>query len=395
MLVAALVFSTGARAAVFEVTNARDSGHGSLRDAILRANATRGHGVIDFRIGTGPQTIAPRSQLPAISSGVVIDGTTQPGFAGVPLLKLDGSRVRSVASGIVFAGTASVVRALEITRWGGAGVLINGGAKRNTVGGARRGMGDVISGNSIIGVSISGQGTRRNVIEGDYIGVNPAGTAALGNPHGGVEIFNGATDNIIGGPTPAERNVISGNGEDGIDINDKGTTGNIVEGNYIGTNATGTAAIGNAPAGISIYHGASNNTIGGLHPGDGNVISGNHWYGVRINESGTSHNTVQGNYIGTNAAGTIALSNGGPGVDLYGGTTYNKIGGFSPFARNVISGNLAGGVIIADPGTVHNSVEGNYIGTDASGASAIGNGIMRGVISSAPGNVIAGNKVAV
>ena len=156
------------------------------------------------------------------------------------------------------------------------------------------------------------QGATGNVIQGNYIGTDATGTVALSRVGGAIEI-RGATNNTIGGTTAAARNIISGNGA-GISI--VGGSSNIrIQGNYIGTNSAGDAAVPNRFAGRHL-EGASNNTIGGTAPGAGNVISGNgtggNDHGIRLGFS--TGGVVQGNCIGTNAAGTAALGNGGAGI---------------------------------------------------------------------------------
>ena len=158
--------------------------------------------------------------------------------------------------------------------------------------------------------------TLSNVVEGNYIGTDVTGRLALGNGYGGVTIQAGASKNIIGGTTAAARNLISGNTGSGVHLLYSGTTGNVVEGNYIGTDVTGTVALGNNE-GVAIYAGASGNLIGGTTPGAGNLISGNANYGVEISDSGTTSNLVQGNLIGTDGTGTRAVDNGNGGLAIF------------------------------------------------------------------------------
>src|SRR5207245_2177715 len=161
-------------------------------------------------------------------------------------------------------------------------------------------------------------GTKHNYIRGNRIGTNAAGTAALGNIHG-VYVAAGASSNII------LANLISGNRGDGIVLTDSETFHNSVEGNFIGTNALGTAAVPNGQygrpilngvvynpygeSGVWIGNGASDNTIGGYTTAVENVISGNIGNGVTIVGTSTNFNLVAGNLIGTNAAGLAALPN--------------------------------------------------------------------------------------
>src|SRR5207253_10014440 len=107
-------------------------------------------------------------------------------------------------------------------------------------------------------------------IEGNFIGTDALGRIALGNTLDGVAIEGGAS-NAIGGTTPAARNVISGNGEFGVQILDQGSNFNIVEGNFIGTTASGTAALGNVSDGVFLTTGATDNMIGGTAAGARNV----------------------------------------------------------------------------------------------------------------------------
>jgi hypothetical protein len=283
------------------------------------------------------------------------------------------------------------------------GVLIASGASGNTIGGITPGAGNVISGNSDPGfgngVRIEDSGTTGNVVEGNLIGTNAAGTAAVPNYEDVVIVF-GATNNTIGGTVAGAGNVISGTTDAGVIISRSGTTGNVVEGNLIGTNAAGTAAIPN-PTGIFIRFGATGNTIGGTAPGSGNTISGNTTVGINILSSGTSGNVVDGNLIGTNAAGTAALANA-IGVEISAAASANTVGGTSASARNLISGNVEG-LVISGSGTTGNLVEGNYVGTNAAGTGALantedgievlfdgGNNTIGGTTAGA-GNVLSGN----
>lgn len=144
-----------------------------------------------------------------------------------------------------------------------------------------------------------------NTIEGNFIGLTPSGTP-ISNTADGVVITSGG-NNLIGGVSPAARNVISGNGGNGIEIN--GTdSGNLVQGNFIGTRPDGSTLAPNQGSGVFI-HNTSDSTVGGPESGARNIISGNEQSGVRIEGASTTGNKVQGNYIGTNSAGTAALGN--------------------------------------------------------------------------------------
>ena len=240
---------------------------------------------------------------------------------------------------------------------GASGVAIFGGATSNTIG-----TGDVISGNAGDGVYISDPGTAFNVVWGDDIGTDPTGTLAVPN-YDGVVIQNGATYNSIGGSTAFPfRDVISGNTWDGVHVVGSGTSYNVVRDSYIGVTAGGSAALGNGASGVAIYAGASNNTIGSKTAGYGNVISASHqYYGVYISDTGTTGNVVEGDLIGTDSTGTLALAN--PiGVYIGNGASSNVIGGLTAPTKNVISGNTGDGVQITGSGTSGNVVEGDYVG---------------------------------
>ena len=299
--------------------------------------------------------------------------------------------------GVQISATGNVVRGNFIgTNATGAAALGNSSdgvllqANGNVVGGTAAGARNVISGNDGDGVEIDFFGlSPGSKVQGNYIGTDVTGTLALGNADDGVQISGGASGNTIGGTTPGERNVISGNGSNGVRIALGITTGNQVQGNYIGTDKTGTFDLGNASNGVLIDDGATNNAIGGVVAGARNVISGNGGDGVRI--FGASGNQVQGNYIGTDKAGAAALANSLMGVSLEAGASNNFVGGAAAEARNVISGNTGSGVLIAGPGTTSNRVQGNRIGLAAASAAALGNGLFGVFVTDqAAGNRIGG-----
>ena len=181
----------------------------------------------------------------------------------------------------------------------------------------------------------------------------------------------------MGGTTSAARNVISGNANEGVLVG-LGATQNLVEGNYIGTDYTGTKSVGNALDGVYVGLGAVNNTIGPGSPsstyGQYNVISGNGTNGILVTDSGTSGTSINGNFIGTNAAGTAAVPNGNDGVLVLGGTSGTVIGGGNAAEElNFISGNGANGIEVdaANTGiyftTVGVGVGGQSLGNRGSG----------------------------
>jgi titin len=262
--------------------------------------------------------------------------------------------------------------------------------------------GNVLSGNGN-GVYITGTATS-NSVSANKIGTNAAGTAAIGNSNDGV-LIDQASGNFVGGLGP---NLISGNGNNGVEINGLGASGNTVSNNFIGTDASGDPPIPNMSNGVLINN-APSNTIGGTFSTPGgpctgtscNVISGNAVDGVRITGASSTGNLVEGNFIGTDKNGAIGVANGSTGVMIDGGATSNTVGGATAGARNVISGNGNWGVGMKDASTTSNSVYGNYIGTNAGGSAAIAN--VTGVALWAPsnivgdvgkGNIISGNSYA-
>jgi titin len=420
------------------VTNTNDSGAGSLRQAILDANADPDLTQITFNIpGLGIHTIIPISALPALTRPVILDAYTQPGSTpGTPVIELDGASAGGSTVGLSVQGGNTTVRGLVINRFaqggivlqssgntitgnfigtnaagnsasanGGDGVLISGGQFNNTVGGTTAATRNVISGNGLFGIQIAGLGTNGNVVEGNFIGTNVTGTVAIANSQDGIRIQSGAANNIIGGISAGAGNVISGNVGNGIVITGGGTTGNIVLGNFIGSNAAGTAALANGQNGILMNNTASNNSIGGQIAGAGNVISGNTGAGIAISDASTAGNGIQGNLIGTNAAGAAAIANA-TGVILENGASGNLIGGTTSAARNVISGNGSNGVLVTGGGTTGNTVAANFIGINAAGTASLGNapdGVLInngasantiGSVAAGAGNVISGNAGA-
>jgi titin len=418
------------RAATFVVSNTLDSGSGSFRQAILDANASNGLDTITFRIpGAGAHTISPLSPLPEIKDPVVIDATSQPGFAGSPVIELNGAHAGSGTIGLVLDTSGSVVRGLVINGFNGGGLEINAGTNSiqgNYIGldvtgtlsrpngneGSDEGIFVVLSWNNVIGgtnvsdrnvISSSGgagiylNGGGGHVILGNFIGTTAGGTKRLANGNNGILAYTSAT-NVIGGATPGAGNVIAGNGVNGIYLFGPGSTGNVVQGNYVGTDVTGSLALSNTANGIMIS-GAPSNLIGGTASGAGNVILANSEAGIFITGSEATNNLVQGNSIGASSAGGQALGNGYAGLTMA-DTGGNIIGGTVAGAGNVISGNSQDGIFATNATGI--VVQGNLIGTDSTGTAALGNvfngitiaggssNLIGGTVSGA-GNVISGN----
>jgi titin len=293
----------------------------------------------------------------------------------------DGISIESGVTGVLVQGNkiGTDVTGTTALANGSNGVEIS--SSGNMVGGTAAGAGNLISGNGFEGISILGDA---NQVQGDMIGTNAAGTAALANDANGVEIFF-SSNNTVGGTAAGAGNLISGNISDGIRI--FGGDGNLVQGNKVGTNADGTAALANDANGVEVA--ASGNTVGGTVAGAGNLISGNAEDGI-VFDSGATANVVQGNKIGTNAAGTAAVPNGVDGVDLF-GAPGSTVGGTAAGAGNLISGNSQDGILI-DSGATGILVQGNKIGTDVTGTTAVANGY-NGVEIMSSGNTVGGAAV--
>ncbi len=455
------------RAASLIVNDNGDAGDGTcdssctLRDAIENANSSPGADVITFDSAT---VITPTSPLPDITETVSIDGDVDSN--GTPDVVISGGAA-GATSGITIASNDVTISGLVIQGFSGDGISIIGSnnvitrnyigtnstatsaatntgsgitiaddtidpSSNNVIGGTSSSDRNIISGNTQNGVKLSGSFVTDNDVQGNYIGTNAAGTSAIPNGQSGIRIESSASSNIIGGsvgasdPGTAPGNLISGNTSSGVILL---SDNNQVAGNIIGLNASGTAALANSD-GFTIA--GSGNTVGGASTSFRNIISGNA-NGVTIT---AGDNTVQYNYIGTNIAGDTARANSSRGVRVSGGLTniYNNlvagnptqlylqsdadikgnivglnavgsaafgsqqngvyilagtvtVGSTSSSDRNVIAGNSSIGIAVIGSGP-RATIQGNYIGTDATGATAIANGMGIGMVGGATGNSI-------
>jgi hypothetical protein len=376
--ISALLLLTEARADNYNVITTSDAGPGSLREAILDANAhpnldDNTPDTLSFAIpGAGVQKITPLTELPEISDPAVLDGYTQPGASpntltvgtnALILIELNGNGASF--TGLAVGAGNSVVRGIAINNF---------------------------SAGSATGLVLRTKAG--NKIEGCFIGTNAAGTAAANNKDG-ILIANSA-QNIIGGPAPSARNLILGNTNPAINTQfapPGSVSGLIIQGNYIGTDVTGTKILGTG--GIRLV--ASNNLIGGTVAGAGNVISIQNAAGV-LAESGANGNTIQGNFVGLGADGVTKLGNGFPnGYSIFlNHSNNNLVGGSSAAARNV-----TGKIAISGEGPPaaageNNIILGNYIGINAGGTALLPIEGRRGAgvdMASVRKNMVLGNVI--
>jgi hypothetical protein len=344
----------------FTVINTDASGPGSLYEAIFNAEATPNVGGpdrIEFNIpGGGVHTIFPAvgvpTPLPVIHDAVIIDGYTQPGASPNTLavgddaklmIEINGTNMSPGASLFTFTGDGSTVRGLAITHVPYASFNIG-----------------------IFGGSLPADQT---TIVGNFIGTDADGLTYQAGDGPAIHIVAG-NHNVIGGSAPADRNVIVP-GAFGltatIDLDSGISADNVIQGNYIGMNKDGTGPLQGPFGGFAIgIGGPGGNTIGGLAPGEGNVILGTVTC-IRLTDRNGGHNVIQGNLIGTNATGTAGFG-GFLGIDVQSSNdeiTGNLISGFST-GININPQSSA----VLEPGP---TIRGNKIGTDITGTVAISN----------------------
>ena len=348
-----------ASAATFTVTTTLPSGPGSLRTAIDSANASPGADTIVFDIAGAPEPvsgvylIAPVTGLPAITGPTVLDATTQPGYAGTPLVELSGTLAGAGVDGLVLSGGSSTLRGLSVTGFSSSGVVLR------TQGG--------------------------NVIEACAIGTSTR-IDATGNRAHGVVVDN-SPDNRIGGETPATRNWVSGNGNNGIRAFGTGATGLIIQGNYLGVRFDGSTPQANGDVGIQLES-VTGARIGGNVAGQRNVIAGNTDGGIEV--TGGRDISIVGNWIGLGADGATEVSQGGSGI-LATSTVNLRIGGPTAGQGNVIAGHSLDGVTIAGATSTGFSIQNNIIGASADGAILRGNDGAGVTIRQARNGVIGGD----
>jgi len=349
------------------------NGNCTLRAALQEAQLSFGADTILFNIpGAGPHRIQPASPLSQLTGDIFLDGSSQPGYSfSNPQVVLDGSLTPAGTNGLHLTGDNCAISGLAIVGFqedasttpisGGAAVFFDGvqncrltacflgleadgstpnpnykgvqmttigafSSRNNLIGGTGAADRNVISGNEDAGLYL--EDSDLNQILGNYIGTDKNGTFAVPNLCGIA--ISSSTANIVGGNTAAARNLISGNTQGGMDLTLCSST--IIQGNYIGTNAAGTQAIPNT-YGINLRLFNNDNQIGGNFSTEGNLISGNDSMGIKL--VGV-FNRIQGNRIGVQADGISPLGNGEAGISIPEGNG-NEIGGPNSTQGNIIA----------------------------------------------------------
>ena len=303
----------------------------SLREAIIAANNTAGPQVIGFNIPTSDPgfdefafTIKPQpEQFPAlVDDGTTIDGSSQAAYTGNtniagPEIALDGSLINASNDphGLLVASANNHIHCLAVA-------------------------------NFQIGIGIGG--ANNTTITGCFVGVDPTGTEARPNRGWGISSANFQSGTSIGGPTPDERNVISGNAGSGIFLSNF-VSDCAIENNFIGTDVTGQNAISNG-FGISIGDNCTGTMV------KNNLISGNQHGGIML--SGSSQVSIEKNMIGTDISGLMPLGNR---IGLW---AWSKVS-YLTIVNNLISANSAVGVWIG--GGSDYTITGNIVGGDKNG----------------------------
>jgi titin len=404
------------------------AGECTLRAAIRTANSLYSMTGTTIAFSISPETpaafgkvITINQPLPAITARTIIQGPNlgemgQPGAGQAIILDGNGGSY----SGLEVRASNCVIKNLTIRDFGRYGIEVNRDSSNNPVtgilitgnrignfdtiynsgndlggirlidtastviGGDTEAERNVISGNGGYGIRIEGGGT--NLVIGNYIGVGGTGISAKPNS---VGIYIDDSDgNTIGGAIAGRRNIISGNTSDGIQIEGDN---NYVFGNYIGTDISGTSAISNGNDGIrSGENAGSNGTnyIGGVNPGEGNLISGNGHAGIGLYLS--QEISIRGNIIGLNTTQNAAIANNF-GITV-GNSLTTIIGGTTAGSGNVISGNTRQGIFAESTGsgnTLNTSIKGNWIGVNSAG-TAFPNGMDGIVIKASSSNTIGG-----
>ena len=381
---------------IYTVTNSASSGAGSLRQAILDANSNPGKDFIHFAIpGSDPGYSTPLGVwfirltlvLPMLEdpSGVVIDGTTQPGShpnlpgiiiehttsvpSGTALLTIvsqynivmEMGWFNSRGAGIIIQGDKNAILNNQIFTSTGHGVSLVSGSEENDI------DGNMICGHALDGIHLDG--ADHNVIDNNLIGLQPAYIPTVGRNQGNGIGAVGSDTNTF------QSNAISNNMGNGLSLS--GSNANQILENTIGMDTGRMLDLGNDGHGL-ILADSSNNSV------TDNWISGNGDDGMRLTGTLTMANIVQKNWIGT--AYSAPIPNAHHGIALYAGAHQNTIGSDSDSElNNVVLGNGWSGIVVVDAPLGANVIGNNNIYSQ---------GFYGIHINNSPGNAIVSNRVA-
>ena len=417
-----LFFQNG-HATIYTVNALTDAGAGvgtigDLRYCINTANSdgSAGPHQINFAVaGAGPHSITLSGGSFTIIRDMIIDATTQLGYipgAPMPMIELKGSASQAFVINSGAAASGSTLKGFIINTCNAQGILIqspnnkikgcfigttiagtaaapnlasailfNGccgfNAGGNIIGGITVADRNVISGNTTAH-GIESNASSNNTIIGNYIGINVSGTSSIGNSFHGLNIYGGASNIKVGGITADSINVISGNGQDGVNFNS--ISNSRIIGNLIGTAFNGFSDIGNSNHGIFIGSCANIYVFG-------NTVSGNNSIGINTISNGTGI-VLKKNYIGTSSDGLTSIGNSIHGIQIQGATGGIIIGGNRLTEGNIISNSGVHGINL-DPGADNSIIKGNIIGSDINGTAFFGNGII-GFVAKSNNLVIGG-----
>ncbi|MGH9763733.1 MAG: beta strand repeat-containing protein, partial [Blastocatellia bacterium] len=367
--------------------------HGGYGIALFGGHST----VENCFLGTDGNSFQSNASGLEIVSGANLIGGTASGAGNV----ISGNQFSGLFQGGSGSDGNGIIGNAIGTTADGQGALQNGNnglniidSRNNTI------VNNLISGNGNNGISLDGvtRDSGGNLIGGNFIGTDGTGSRAIGNTKAGVLRISSSSNNV--GPTsPNARNIVSGNGSVGVSVG-VGASNNLVQNNLIGTNVNGNAAVGNGFLGVFIT--GPQNTLGGEVPSSGNVITATFQVNGSSGDVGieggggsaaTGANKVQGNLIGTDLSGSFALGEAEFGL-VIDQSPNNLVGGPDLGAGNLISGHTVYGLVIGDAGSVGNTVQGNFIGTDVTGTHAIPNQGFGVVVTLATGNTIINNLVS-
>ncbi len=275
-------------------TNSGAGTSGTLLFCITQANFSAGPHTINFSVAGTINISSSAALLPELIQSITIDATTAPGYAGSPVIMLDGTGLGS-GNGLEITAVNCAVYGVEIANFPYRGIYLNGSSANNFMIGTG-GKGNIIRSNGYFGIDLNA--AHDGMISYNKIGTDAAGSTCMGNGYDGISFSNGANNNQV------FNNHISCNSYDGIHIT--ASSGNVIKGNILGP--LDNACQGNFYNGIIIEDGSQVNIIGGTSPSDFNKIAGNQYYGVNIINL-SSQNLLSGNSYLCNSYGGINLDN--------------------------------------------------------------------------------------